>query len=120
MGGGIAMNFANAGIPVAILEVSGEALERGLAVIRKNYGASVARGSLAPARAEQALALIRGVSDYQALSGADIQMSFVGEMAKVFGKLEAYPRLGGWLARMHARPAFQRSLEKGGPYRFAK
>jgi glutathione S-transferase len=55
-----------------------------------------------------------------ALSGADIQMSFVGEMARVFGKLEAYPRLGGWLARMHARPAFQRSLEKGGPYRFAK
>jgi glutathione S-transferase len=55
-----------------------------------------------------------------ALSGADIQMSFVAEMAKVFGKLEAYPRLGGWLARMHERPAFQRSLEKGGPYRFAK
>jgi glutathione S-transferase len=55
-----------------------------------------------------------------ALSGADIQMSFVAEMAKVFGKLEAYPRLGGWLARMHARPAFLRSLEKGGPYRFAK
>jgi glutathione S-transferase len=55
----------------------------------------------------------------EALTGADIQMSFVGEMAKVFGKLPAYPNLGGWLARIHARPAFLRSVEKGGAYRFA-
>ena len=54
------------------------------------------------------------------LSGADIQMSFVGEMAKVFDKLGPYPSLAAWLARMHARPAFQRSVEKGGAYRFAK
>jgi glutathione S-transferase len=53
------------------------------------------------------------------LSGADIQMSFVGEMAKVFDKLEPYPNLTAWLSRMHARPAFQRSIEKGGAYRFA-
>ena len=53
------------------------------------------------------------------LTGADIQMSFVGEMAKVFGKLDPYPNLAGWLTRMHARPAFQRSVEKGGAYRFA-
>jgi glutathione S-transferase len=53
------------------------------------------------------------------LSGADIQMSFVAEMAKVFDKLGPYPSLAGWLARMHARPAFQRSVEKGGAYRFA-
>ena len=53
------------------------------------------------------------------LTGADIQMSFVGEMAKVFGKLDPYPNLAAWLGRMHARPAFQRSIEKGGPYRFA-
>ena len=55
-----------------------------------------------------------------ALTGADIQMSFVGEMAKAFNKLAPYPNLGGWLARMHARPAFQRSIEKGGAYRLAK
>lgn len=54
------------------------------------------------------------------LSGADIQMSFVGDMAKVFDKLGPYPNLTAWLARMHARPAFQRSVEKGGAYRFAK
>jgi len=55
----------------------------------------------------------------QSLTGADIQMSFVGEMAKVFEKLAPYPNLAGWLSRMHARPAFQRSVEKGGAYRFA-
>jgi glutathione S-transferase len=54
-----------------------------------------------------------------ALTGADIQMSFVGEMAKVFNMLAPYPNLAAWLSRMHARPAFQRSIEKGGAYRFA-
>ncbi len=54
-----------------------------------------------------------------ALTGADVQISFVGEMAKVFGKLQPYPALAAWIARLHARPAFQRSIEKGGPYRYA-
>ena len=49
----------------------------------------------------------------QSLTGADIQMSFVGEMAKVFEKLGPYPNLAAWLARMHARPAFQRSSREG-------
>jgi glutathione S-transferase len=53
-------------------------------------------------------------------TGADVQMSFVAEMAKVFDKLAPYPNLSAWLSRMHARPAFQRSIEKGGAYRFAK
>ncbi|WOH47155.1 glutathione S-transferase family protein [Bradyrhizobium sp. sBnM-33] len=53
------------------------------------------------------------------LTGADIQMSFVGEMAKVFDRLGPYRNLAAWLERMHARPAFQRSVAKGGPYRFA-
>jgi glutathione S-transferase len=56
----------------------------------------------------------------KSLTGADIQMSFVGEMAKIFNKLEPYPNLSAWLSRMHARPAFQRSVEKGGAYRLAK
>jgi glutathione S-transferase len=54
-----------------------------------------------------------------ALTGADIQMSFVGDMAKVYDKLAPYPNLSAWLARMHARPAFQRSIAKGGSYRYA-
>jgi glutathione S-transferase len=54
------------------------------------------------------------------LTGADIQMSFVAEMAKAFKKLGPYPDLSAWLTRMHARPAFQRSVEKGGAYRFAQ
>src|SRR3979490_3120802 len=54
------------------------------------------------------------------LTAADIQRSFVGDMARVFDKLAPYPNLKAWLARMHARPAFQRSIEKGGAYRFAK
>jgi glutathione S-transferase len=55
-----------------------------------------------------------------ALTGADIQMSFVGEMADVFDRLAPFSNLRAWLSRMHARPAFQRSVEKGGAYRFAK
>jgi glutathione S-transferase len=55
-----------------------------------------------------------------ALTGADIQMSFVAEMAKVFDRLAPYPNLSAWLSRMHARLAFKRSVEKGGAYRFAK
>jgi len=91
MGGGIAMNFANAGIPVAVLEVSAQALERGLGVIRKNYGASVARGSLSQARADKALALIRGVGEYEALAGADIIIEAVFEDLQV--KQEVFARL---------------------------
>ena len=56
----------------------------------------------------------------QSLTGADIQMSFVAEMAKVFDRLAPYANLSAWLSRMHARPAFKRSVEKGGAYRFAK
>ena len=55
-----------------------------------------------------------------ALTGADIQMSFVAEMANIFDKLGPYSNLGAWLTRMHARPAFRRSIEKGGAYRYAK
>jgi 3-hydroxyacyl-CoA dehydrogenase len=93
MGGGIAMNFANAGIPVALLEVSAEALARGLAVIRRNYDTSVARGSLAQARAEAALSLIQGVSDYEALGAADIVIEAVFEDLKV--KRAVFARLDG-------------------------
>ncbi len=52
------------------------------------------------------------------LSGADIQMSFVGELAGIYAKRADFPNLDTWVKRLHARPAWQRALEKGGPYRF--
>jgi len=54
------------------------------------------------------------------LTGADIQMSFVAEVANSFDRLGPYPDLAGWIARMHARPAFLRGVEKGGDYRLAR
>jgi glutathione S-transferase len=53
------------------------------------------------------------------ISGADIQMSFVGEIAGVFGVRGSYPAIDAWVKRFQARPAYQRALEKGGPYSFA-
>jgi glutathione S-transferase len=50
------------------------------------------------------------------LTGADIQMSFVAEVAKAHGKLGDYPNLAAWIGRMHARPAWKAALERGGPY----
>jgi len=91
MGGGIAMNFANAGIRVQMLEVSQEALERGLGLIRKNYAASVARGSLSQERVDHALSLIQGVTRYEALAEADIVIEAVFEDMKV--KKEVFARL---------------------------
>ena len=50
------------------------------------------------------------------LTGADIQLSFVGEVGRAFGRLEKFPGLAAWVDRLHARPAFKRGLEKGGAY----
>lgn len=52
----------------------------------------------------------------QALTGADIQMSFVGEVGRAFGKLAAYPNADAWLTRLHDRPAYKAAIERGGPY----
>jgi glutathione S-transferase len=54
------------------------------------------------------------------LTGADIQMSFIPEIAEVYGKRAAFPSLDAWIKRLHARPAYKTALEKGGPYRFDK
>jgi len=53
------------------------------------------------------------------LTGADVQLSFVGEIAKMYGRLGPYPNITAWLERLHTRPAFKKALEKGGPYAFA-
>jgi glutathione S-transferase len=54
------------------------------------------------------------------LTGADIQMSFVAELAGRFGKRAAYPAMEAWIARLHARPAYKAALERGGPYGLAQ
>lgn len=53
------------------------------------------------------------------LTGADIQMSFVGEIAGAFGKRAPYPNLDAWIRRLHERPAYKKALERGGAYSFA-
>ena len=52
-------------------------------------------------------------------SGADVQLSFVGEVGRAFGRLGALPNLAAWVERIHAHPAFKAALEKGGPYNLA-
>ncbi|WP_426112978.1 glutathione S-transferase family protein [Pseudomonas sp. DSP3-2-2] len=54
------------------------------------------------------------------LSGADIQMSFIGEFAKAQGKIGPYPQLAAWVERLQARPAYKKAISRGGEYAFAK
>ena len=92
MGGGIAMCFVNADIPVTIVETSKEALARGLDVIAKNYATSVKRGSLSGAEMERRNKLIHGATDLAAVADADIVVEAVFEemdiKKKVFGELD--------------------------------
>lgn len=102
MGGGIAMNFVNAGIPVALLEQTGEALDRGLAQIRKNYEVSVARGKLTAAQVEERMELLFGTLDYADLGGADLVIEAVFEKMEikqqVFSALDRVCKPGAILA----------------------
>ena len=79
MGGGIAMNYANAGIPVIVKEVSGEALDRGLSTIRKNYANSVAKGRFSQAVMDERMALITPQLTYDGFEEADIIVEAVFE-----------------------------------------
>ncbi|MDP1612195.1 MAG: 3-hydroxyacyl-CoA dehydrogenase NAD-binding domain-containing protein [Sulfuritalea sp.] len=101
MGGGISMCFANAGIPVTILDTAQANLDRGLATIRKNYERSVSRGSLKPEQAEQRLGLITPTLDYAALGDADVIIEAVFEnMAlkkEIFTRLDAVAKPGAIL-----------------------
>ncbi len=102
MGGGIAMNFANAGIPVTILETRQEALDKGLATIRKNYENTARKGKLTPEKAEQRIALVKGTLDYKDIAQADIVIEAVfedmGVKETVFRKLDDVMRPGAILA----------------------
>ncbi len=102
MGGGIAMNFANAGIPVTLVETAPEALERGLATIRGNYAATVAKGRLEQAAMDKRMGLIKGTLELAAVKDADIVVEAVfEEMAikkELFAKLDKLAKLGAVLA----------------------
>jgi 3-hydroxyacyl-CoA dehydrogenase len=72
MGGGITMTYANAGIPVLLKEVTQEALDRGLATIRKNYQSTVSKGKMSQAQFDRAMSLIRPTLTYDGFDGVDI------------------------------------------------
>jgi len=102
MGGGIAMNFLNAGIPVTILETKQEALDRGLATIRKNYEAQVKKGKLKQDKYEQRMAMLKPTLSYDDLSQADLIIEAVfeemGVKEVVFKQLDAVAKAGAILA----------------------
>ncbi len=102
MGAGIAMTFANAGIPVRLLEMKSDALERGLAVIRANYEGSVRRGKLSQADCDKRLALIQPTLSYEELRDADVVVEAVYEdmdaKAGVFKQLDIVCKPGAILA----------------------
>jgi len=102
MGGGIAMNFANAGIPVLLLETKLEALDRGLATIRKNYDNTLKKGKLTQEKFDQRVALINGTLDYAAIADADIVIEAVfedmGVKETVFRQLDSVMKPGAILA----------------------
>jgi len=102
MGGGIAMCFANAGIPVTLIETTQEQLDRGLARVRDTYGFSVKRGSMSEAAREQRMALITPAVGLQAAADADIVVEAAfEEMAvkrEIFAGLDAIAQPGAVLA----------------------
>jgi 3-hydroxyacyl-CoA dehydrogenase len=79
MGGGIGMNFLNAGIPVILLEVKADALERGLGIVRANYEATASKGRMTMEQVEQRMALCRGSLDYADLHECDLVIEAVFE-----------------------------------------
>ncbi|MEQ1658360.1 MAG: 3-hydroxyacyl-CoA dehydrogenase NAD-binding domain-containing protein, partial [Hylemonella sp.] len=102
MGGGITMNFLNAGIPVKMLEMKQEALDRGLATIRKNYEAQVTKGKLKQDKYDQRMALLSTTLNYADLKDADLVIEAVfeemGVKEAVFKKLDEVMKPGAILA----------------------
>lgn len=102
MGVGIALCFANAGLPVKLLEIDDAALGRALQRARDIYGASVKRGSLTQAAMEKRLTLVQGVTDYAALADVDLVIEAVfedmGVKQQVFERLDAVCKPGAILA----------------------
>jgi 3-hydroxyacyl-CoA dehydrogenase len=102
MGSGIAMVYANAGIPVLLTEADGAALERGMGTIRKTYAGAVEKGRLSQAKADERLARIRPVLRYEGFGEADVVVEAVFESMElkkqVFAELDRACRPGAILA----------------------
>lgn len=102
MGGGIAMCFANVGIPVVLLEINEEALERGMQIIRKNYSITVQKGKLEESLMQTRVGLISGTTSYEDIGDVDLIIEAVFEnldlKKEVFGKLDAACKKGAILA----------------------
>ena len=102
MGGGITMNFLNAGIPVTVLETKQEALDRGVATIRKNYENTMKKGKLKPEVLDQRMGLLKTTLNYDELKSADLIIEAVFEEMSVkeivFKKLDEVAKQGAILA----------------------
>jgi 3-hydroxyacyl-CoA dehydrogenase len=102
MGGGIAMVFANAGIPVTVIETTQDALDRGLERVAANYATSVQRGSLAPEERDRRMARIEGRIGLEAAAMADVVMEAafeeLGLKREIFGNLDRIAKPGALLA----------------------
>ncbi len=102
MGGGISMNFLSAGIPVTIVEMAQDALDRGTGTMRKNYEATAARGRITGAQVDQAMGLLNPTLDFAALADCDLIIEAVFEnmdvKKEVFGKLDTIAKPGAILA----------------------
>jgi 3-hydroxyacyl-CoA dehydrogenase len=102
MGGGISMCFANAGIPVTIVEMNQEALDRGLGVIKRNYDIQAKRGRMTEAQVDQCMSLLTGTTSYDGLKDADVIVEAIYENLDVkketFEKIDAVAKAGAILA----------------------
>ncbi|TBW51862.1 3-hydroxyacyl-CoA dehydrogenase [Marinobacter halodurans] len=102
MGGGIAMNFANVGIPVRLLEVKQEALDKGLAIIRRNYENTARKGRITQAQVEERMALIQPTLSYDDFADVDLVIEAVfenmGVKKEIFGTLDKVCKPGAILA----------------------
>jgi len=102
MGGGIAMNFANAGIPVILLDISEEAIARGLALVERNYSISVKKGKMSDGQMTQSLSLIQTSTQYDDLAQCDLVIEAVFEnlalKQQVFTTLDKHCKQGAILA----------------------
>jgi 3-hydroxyacyl-CoA dehydrogenase len=102
MGGGISMNFLSAGIPVTIIEMSQEALDRGTGVMRRNYEGSAAKGKLTSEQVERAMGYLQPTLDFAALADCDLIIEAVYEnmdvKKEVFGRIDKIAKPGAILA----------------------